>query len=105
MSEAAQGRSILVTLLDVDTGSVGEPHLRARDQVALAAVKQRPVVWPLVFQRIVQVIAGPLGIEETRANLSTASEVAVGRLSVDPEALRQAIAAAHPDATIVFSTT
>src|SRR5512137_367449 len=43
VSKAAQGRPILVTLLDVDTGCVGEPRLRARDQVALAAVKQQPI--------------------------------------------------------------
>src|SRR6267142_2315680 len=103
MSEAAQGRPILVTLLDVDTGSVGEPRLRARDQVALAAVKQQPVVCPLVFQRIVQVITGPLGIEKASADLSTGSEVSVGRLPVDPEAFRQAIGAAHADAIIVFT--
>src|SRR2546425_5458868 len=103
MSEAAQGRSILVTLLDVDTGGVGEPRLRARDQVALAAAKQLAVVRPLVFQRIVQVKTGPLGIEKASADLSARSEVSVGRLTVDPEAFRQAIGAAHADATIVFT--
>src|SRR5260370_18037377 len=103
VSESAQGSAILVTLLDVDTGSVGEPHLRARDQVALAAVKQQPVVCPLVFQRIVQVITGPLGIEKARADLSTGSEVSVGRLPVDPEAFRQAIGAAHADPIIIFT--
>src|SRR5207249_8783418 len=35
MSEAAQGRSILVTLLDVDTGGVGEPRLRDRKSTRL----------------------------------------------------------------------
>src|SRR5258708_33610345 len=103
MSEAAQGRPILVTLLDVDTGSVGEPRLRARAQIALAPVKQQPVVCPLVFQRIVQVITGPLGIKIASADLSTGSEVSVGRLPVNPEAFRQAIGAAHADAIIGFS--
>src|SRR5260370_18680716 len=98
MSEAAQGPAILVTLLDVDTGSVGEPRLHARDQVALSAAKQQPVVCPLVFQRIVQVITGPLGIEKARADLSTGSDGSVGRLPVDPEAFRQARGATHADA-------
>src|SRR6266481_10141743 len=104
MSEAAQGRPILVTLLDVDTGSVGEPRLRAKDQVALAAAKQQPVVRLLVFQRIVQVITGPLGRKKASPDLSAGSEVSVGRLPVDPEMLRQAIGAAHADAIIVFTT-
>src|SRR5215472_9362611 len=75
VSEAAQGRAILVTLLDVDTRSVGEPGLRARDQVASAAVKQLPVVCPLVFQRIVQVKAGSLRIQKASADLSGRAEV------------------------------
>src|SRR5437773_11978604 len=103
MSEAAQGRSILVTLLDVDTGGVGEPRLRARDQVALAAAKQLAVVRPLVFKRIVQVITGPLGIEKASPDLAAGSEVSVGRLPIDPEAFRQAIGAAHADAIIAFT--
>src|SRR6266705_4170490 len=103
VSESAQGSAILVTLLDVDTGSVGEPRLRARDQIALAPAKQQPVVCPLVFKRIVRVIAGPLGIEIASADLSTGSEVSVGRLPVDPEAFRQAIGAAYADAIIVFT--
>src|SRR5438552_12048662 len=103
MSEAAQGRSILVTLLDVDTGGVGEPRLRARNQVALAAAKQLAVVRPLVFQRIVQVKTGALGIEKASADLSAESEVSVGGFPVDPEAFRQAIGAAYADAIIVFT--
>jgi len=83
VSESAQGPAILVTLLDVDTGSVGEPRLHARDQVALAAVKQQPVVCLLVFKRIVQVITGPLGIEKASPDLAAGSEVSVGRLPVD----------------------
>src|SRR5256712_12110611 len=103
MSEAAQGRSILVTLLDVDTGGVGEPRLRARDQVALTAAKQLAVVRPLVFQRIVQIKTGPLGIEKASAGLSAGSEVSVGGFPVNPEAFRQAIGAAYADAIIVFT--
>src|SRR5712692_3804711 len=103
MSEAAQERYILVALLDVDTGGVGEPRLRPRDQVALAAAKQLAVVRPLVFQQIVHVKTGPLGIEIASADLSTGSEVSIGRLPIDPEAFRQAIGAAHADATIVFT--
>src|SRR5258705_7912329 len=103
VSEAAQGAAILVALLDVDAGSVREPRLCARDQVALAATKQQSVVRPLVFQRIVQVITSLLRIEKASANLSPGSEVSVGRLPVDPEAFRQAIGAAHADAIIVFS--
>src|SRR5215470_15784268 len=102
--KAAQGPAILVTLLDVDTGSVGEPRLCARDQVALAATKQQAVVCPLVFQRIVQVVASLLGIDKASADLSAGSEVSVGSLPVDPEAFRQAIGAAKADAIIVFAT-
>src|SRR5258706_199762 len=101
--ESAHDHAILVTLLDVDTGSVGEPSLHARDQVALAAAKQQPVVCLLVFKRIVQVITGPLGIEKASPDLAAGSEVSVGRLPVDPEAFRQAIGAAHADAIIAFT--
>src|SRR5258708_25681401 len=103
VSVAAQGAAILVALLDVDAGSVGELRLRARDQVALAATKQQSVVRPLVFQRIVQVITSLVGIEKGSADLSARSEVSVGRFSVDPEAFREAIGAAHADAIIVFT--
>src|SRR2546428_5297453 len=103
VSKAAQGPPILVTLLDVDTGGVGEPRLRARNQVALAAAKQLAVVRPLVFQRIVQVKTGALGIEKASADLSAESEVSVGGFPVDPEAFRQAIGAAYADAIIVFT--
>src|SRR6516225_127002 len=103
VSESAQGAAILVALFDVDTGSVGEPRLHARDQAALAATKQQSVVRPLVFQRIVQVITGLLGIEKASTDLSAGSEVSVGRLPVDPEAFHQAIGAAHADAVVVFT--
>src|SRR5258707_8613266 len=103
VSEAAQGPTILVTLLDVNTGSVGEPRLHARDQAALAATKQEAVVCPLVFQRIVQVIPSLLGIEKACSDLSTGPELSVGGLPVDPEAFRQAIGATHADAIIVFT--
>src|SRR5882762_6599301 len=103
VSEAAQGRAILVTLLDVDTGGVGESRLHARDQVPLAAAKQQAVIGALVFQRIVQVKAGPLGIEKASADLTAGSQVPVGRLAVDPEAFRQAIGAAQADAIIAFT--
>ena len=61
------------------------------------------VVRPLVFQRIVQVKIGPLGIEKAGADLSAGTKVSVGRLTVDPEAFRQAIGAAHADATVVLT--
>src|SRR5258708_25100305 len=102
-SQAAGGAAILVALLDVDAGSVREPRLCARGQVALAATKQQSVVRPLVFQRIVQVITSLVGIEKGSADLSARSEVSVGRFPVDPEAFRQAIGAAHADAIIVFT--
>src|SRR5262252_217047 len=103
VSKPAQVRTILVTLLDVDTGGVGEPRPRTRDQAAPAAVKQLAVVHPLVFERIVEVEAGPLGIEKASADLSTGSEVSVGRLTVDLEAFRQTIGAARADAIIVLT--
>src|SRR5215470_17873187 len=103
VSESSEGTAILVTLLNVDTGSVGEPRLRTSNQVALAATKQQSVVHPLVFQRIVQVITSLLGIEKASTDLSAGSEVSVGRLPVDPEGFRQAIGAAHADAVVVFT--
>src|SRR5262249_6185510 len=45
--------AVLVTLLEVDAGGVGEPSLHPGDQVALADLYA--VIRPLVFQRIVQV--------------------------------------------------
>src|SRR5215467_619074 len=69
----------LVTLLEVDAGAVAEPRFHARDQVAPAtAVDQLIVVRPLVFQRIVQVKTGPLGIEKARADLSAETQLSVG---------------------------
>src|SRR5439155_6367175 len=82
---------------------IGEPRLRARDQVALAAPEELAVVHALVFQRIVQVEMGPLGIEKAGADLSAGPELTVGSLSVDPKAFRQAIGAAGADATVVFT--
>src|SRR5437879_11885083 len=94
VSEAAQGAAILIALLDVDAGSVREPRLRARDQVALAATKEQSVVRRLVFKRIDVVVTSLVGIEKGSANLSARSEVSVGRFTVDPDASRQAQGAA-----------
>src|SRR4029079_14655571 len=94
--EAALRRASLVALLGVDAGAVREPRLHTRDQVApAAAVDQLIVVRPLVFQRIVQVKAGPLGIEKGGTDLSTGTEVSVGRLSIDFEAFCHPIGAAE----------
>src|SRR5215469_1370080 len=93
----------MVTLLDVDAGAVGEPRLRARDQGTLAAPEEQTVVHPLVFQRIVQVNIGSLGIKKAGADLSAGPELSVGSLPVDPKAFRQAIGAAGADATVVFT--
>ena len=104
MREAALPRASLVTLLGVDAGAVREPRLHARNQVApAAAVNQLLVVCPLVFQRIVQVKAGPLRIEKGGANLSAGTEVSVGGLTIDFEAFRQAIGAAQADATVIWT--
>src|SRR5439155_3912118 len=97
-------RPLLVTLLDVDAGAVGKPSLFPRDQSAPAdPLAPLAVVRPLVFQRIVQVEIGPLGIEEAGADLSAGPEVSVGSLPVDPESFRQAIGAARADATVAFT--
>src|SRR5262249_26485910 len=102
--EAALRCTSLVTLLEVNAGAVGEPRLHARYQVApAAAVDQLIVVRRLVFKRIVQVKAGPLGIEKGGADLSAGTQVSVGRLTIDPEAFRQAIGAAQADATVVWT--
>src|SRR6516225_7577504 len=61
------------------------------------------IICPLVFQRIVQVETGPLGIEKGGADLSAGTQVSVGRLAIDPEAFRQAIGAAQADATVVWT--
>src|SRR5215470_18806807 len=44
VSKPAQVCTILVTLLDVDTGGVGKPRPRTRDQAAPGTVKQLAVV-------------------------------------------------------------
>src|SRR5215470_6799608 len=62
------------------------------------------IICPLVFQRIIQVETGPLGIEKRSADLSAGTQVSVGRLTINPEAFRQAIGAAKADATVVFTT-
>src|SRR5215472_12507975 len=99
--EAALRGASLITLLGVDAGAVAQPRLHARDQVApAAAMDQLIVVRPLVFQRIVQVKTGPLGIEKAGADLSAGTQVSVGRLTIDAEAFRQAIGAAQADATV-----
>src|SRR5262249_23610736 len=86
---------------DVDAGAVGEPSLLSRDQVAAADLL--PVVRPLVFQRVVHVEIGSVGIEEAGADLSAGPEVSVGSLPIDPEAFRHAIGAARTDPTVVFT--
>src|SRR5439155_26910550 len=88
----------LVTLLEVNAGTVGESSLHARDQVALAYL--RAVVRPLIFQCIVQVEIGQVGIEKTGADLSAATEVPIGSFPVDPEAFRQPIGATRTDAAV-----
>src|SRR5262249_40638206 len=103
VSKPAQVCTILVTLLDVDTGGVGKPRPRTRDQAAPGTVKQLAVVHPLVFQRIVQVKPSPLGIEKTSAALSAKSEVSVGRPPCDLEAFRQTIRAARANTIIVLT--
>src|SRR5258708_37539922 len=90
-SQAAGGAAILVALLDVDAGSVREPRLCARDQVALAATKQQSVIRPLVFQRIVAVRTSLVGIEEGSAEFATRCEASVRLCPVGPAATRQAI--------------
>src|SRR5215472_9722108 len=102
--EAALRRASLVTLLGVDAGAVAQPRLHTRNQVApAAAMDQLIVVRPLVFQRIVQVKTGPLGIEEGGADLSTGPQVSVGGLAIDLEAFRQPIGAAQADATVSWT--
>src|SRR6185503_1793501 len=93
--EAGQRPGVLVALLDVDAGAVGEPSLHARDQVAPAGIQA--VVRPLVFERIVQVQTGLLGDQETGADPGAGPEVSVGHLRVELEALRRAIGAARAD--------
>src|SRR6185437_2668296 len=103
--EAALSRASLVTFLGVDAGAIGEPRLHARNQVAeAAAVDQLIIVRPLVFQRIVKVKAGLLGIEKGGADLSAGTEISVGRRAIDFEASRQAIGTAQADATIVWTS-
>src|SRR5580698_11548610 len=102
MRESALRRASLVTLFSINAGAVREPRLHARYQVApAAALQQLIVIRALVFQRIVQVEAGPVGIEKGGANLSARTEVSVRSFTVDLEALRQAIRAAHSDATVI----
>jgi hypothetical protein len=83
--------AVLITFFDVDAGTVGEPFLHARSQVALTDLES--VVCPLVFQRIVHVKAGPFGIQESRSDLPAEPEVPVGAFAVEPEAFRQTIGA------------
>src|SRR5262245_25668054 len=51
--ETGQRLAVLVALFEVNAGTVGEPSLHARGQVA--STDLNAVVRPLVFQRIVQV--------------------------------------------------
>src|SRR5262249_18308604 len=60
--------AVLVTLLEVVAGTIGEPAFFSRDEVPLA--DRRAVVLPLVVQRIVQVETGRVRIEERGAELS-----------------------------------
>src|SRR6266498_2883823 len=91
----------MVTLLEVDAGTVGEPRLRARDQVAPTDLLA--IVRPLVFQRIVQVKTGPLGNQIFGANFAAEPKVPIGNLRVDSVALRREIGAARADAPIVLT--
>src|SRR5439155_8852924 len=85
--EAGQRPAVLVTLLEVDAGTIGEPSLHARDQVA--STGSHAVVRPLVFQRVVHVKIGPVRIEEVGAEFSGGPEVSIGGLAADPETFRQ----------------
>src|SRR5262249_54585235 len=91
----------LIALLEVHAGAVGESSLHSGNQVSLADL--RAVVRALVFQRVVEIKIGQIGIEKGGADFSTRPEVSVGSLSVDLETFRQAIRAARADATIAFT--
>src|SRR5262249_44987798 len=91
--EAGHRSGVLVTFLEVNAGAVGKPSLHTRNQVAAADLQT--IVRPLVFQRIVQVKIGELGIEEARTELYGGPKVSIGSFTVDPEAFRQAIGAAR----------
>ena len=102
--KSALRRGGLITFLNIDAGAVAEPRLHAGDQAAPAsAVDQLIVVGPLIFQPIVQVKTGPLGIEKAGADLSAGTKISVRRLTINPEAFRQAIRSAHAGATVVWT--
>src|SRR5262249_45701482 len=101
--EPAERRAILITLLDVDTRGIGEPGLRAHNQVAPATPIHLAVVRPLVFERIVQVETSALGIEKTGPDSSSRPCDSAGCLTVELKAFRQAIRAASADAIIVLT--
>ena len=101
MRETGQRPVVLVTLLEVDAGTIGEAPFRARDQVA--PTDSPAVVSPLVFQRIVQVKTGPPGIQIVGADSAAEPEVPVGNLGVDLEAVRRAIGTARANAPVVLT--
>src|SRR5262249_26871855 len=85
--------AVLVTLLEVDAGTIGEPAFNSRDEVALADL--RAVVCPLVVQRIVQVHVGQVGKEKSGSDFSAGPKVPVGSFALDAKPFRQAIGAAR----------
>src|SRR5262249_9946764 len=66
----------LIALLEVHAGAVGESSLHSGNQVSLADL--RAVVRALVFQRVVEIKIGQIGIEKGGADFSTRPEVSVG---------------------------
>src|SRR5579883_2227472 len=94
--------AVLVTLLEINIGTVGESSLDPRCQVALAEL--HAVVGPLVFQRIVHVDTGQVGKEVAGAELSAGLELSFGGFAVDTEAFRQPIRTAQADAIVAFTS-
>jgi hypothetical protein len=62
----------------------------------------KTIVRAFVLQRIVQVNAGPLGVEIVGAESAAKPEVSIGDFRIDSEAFRRAIGAARADASVTF---
>ena len=81
---------MLITLLKVHTGAVGEARLDAGDQVATTTRAAHGIVGAFVLERIIDVQTGLLGMQVVGANPTADTEIAIGYLTFQAQFVRDA---------------
>jgi len=104
MREAGSPVAVLLSFLEIHARAVREPHLDARDEVALAArCRVLAVVGALVLERIIHIHARAVRWHVARAEAAAFTEIAVRELRIDAQALGDAVGAAGAEARVLLA--